>query len=324
MDASGGSGSNSPVWPIVDNNSIVDMNGTMDNLEERIENPEMVFAYLKNKKMLERQENKPNRADEDIAKLEVASKSKGFTSKTNKWLGSPDFYYVYNPSTNMFKRLSQLENSHDVSILYATGVLRMAFDPTKLHDYKVVQLFACLHAELEIQVYSSETGNWSLCRDKVSYYNFCHFATLIYYNDAFHWLETEDRQLTLYKFHIDDDEHTTITTSEFPNGLHQGSNFLQSFGGREGSHDPIDDIDSKEFTIYEMVKGVMCGQLEREEDTFLVINISGKVVKYNIISKTISLIFDIVSNEMDDEYELFPAYKVDHKPYEFILSFTSV
>ncbi|GKA46157.1 hypothetical protein Tco_0738953, partial [Tanacetum coccineum] len=61
MDASGGSGSNSPVWPIVDDNGAVDMNGTMDNLEERIVNLEMVFAHLKNKKMLERQENKPNK-----------------------------------------------------------------------------------------------------------------------------------------------------------------------------------------------------------------------------------------------------------------------
>nr|GEX89141.1 hypothetical protein [Tanacetum cinerariifolium] len=43
------------------NNNAVDMNGTMDNLEERTTNLEMVFAYLKNKKMLERQENKPNR-----------------------------------------------------------------------------------------------------------------------------------------------------------------------------------------------------------------------------------------------------------------------
>ncbi|GJY29857.1 hypothetical protein Tco_0405624 [Tanacetum coccineum] len=172
--------------------------------------------------------------------------------------GSPTFYYVYNPSTNLFKRLPQPDNSHDFSILHATGVLRMAFDPTKSRDYKVVQLFACLHAELEIQVYSSETGNWSLCRDR-------------------------DRQLTLYKFHIDDHDHTIITTLEIPNGLHQGSNFLQSFGGREGSYDPMfiqidihailhlqrrlfesrgclllvsrDDIDSKEFTIYEMVKG---------------------------------------------------------------------
>ncbi|GJS71568.1 hypothetical protein Tco_0704409 [Tanacetum coccineum] len=75
MDATGGSGRNSH------DNSVVDMNGTMDNLEERIANLEMVFAYLKNKKTLERQENKSNKADEDVAEFEVASKLKSFTSK---------------------------------------------------------------------------------------------------------------------------------------------------------------------------------------------------------------------------------------------------
>nr|GEW82104.1 retrovirus-related Pol polyprotein from transposon TNT 1-94 [Tanacetum cinerariifolium] len=114
-----------------------------------------------------------------------------------------------------------------------------------------------------------------------------------------------------------------------------------------------DDIDSKEFTIYEMVKGCLVKTVryvvntddfmtllpdrwliwstvwstdleEIEEDSFLVINIYGKVVKYHIISKIISQIFDIGSNQMDDEYEFFPAYKVTHYPYEFIPSFASV
>ncbi|GJW91752.1 hypothetical protein Tco_0169305 [Tanacetum coccineum] len=72
-----------------DDNDAVDMNGTMDNLEDRIANLEMVFADLKNKKMLERKENKPNKktpssddtADEVIIQFEVASKSKSSTSK---------------------------------------------------------------------------------------------------------------------------------------------------------------------------------------------------------------------------------------------------
>ncbi|GJV34376.1 hypothetical protein Tco_1394776 [Tanacetum coccineum] len=81
-----------PKHKCLDDKSAMDMNSTMDNLEERIANLEMVFAYLKNKKMLERQENKPNKetpssdgtADEDIAEFEVASKSKSSTSKPKK------------------------------------------------------------------------------------------------------------------------------------------------------------------------------------------------------------------------------------------------
>ncbi|GJU08188.1 hypothetical protein Tco_1124618 [Tanacetum coccineum] len=87
-----------------------------------------------------------------------------------------------------------------------------------------------------------------------------------------------------------------ILCSDIPAILHLQRRLFESYGclflvSR-------DDIDSKEFTIYEMVKG------------------------YPVW--TVSQIFDIGSNEMDDEYELFPSYKVAHNPYEFIPSFASV
>nr|GEX26281.1 hypothetical protein [Tanacetum cinerariifolium] len=44
----------------------------MDNLEERIANLEMVFAYLKNKKILERQQNKPNKVIEKLSQEKVS------------------------------------------------------------------------------------------------------------------------------------------------------------------------------------------------------------------------------------------------------------
>ncbi|GKF52201.1 hypothetical protein Tco_0148668, partial [Tanacetum coccineum] len=141
---------------------------------------------------------------------------------------------------------------------------------------------------------------------------------------------------------------------EIPHGLHQGRNFLESFGGY--SDDPVlilmeipqmlhlegkffesrgclllvcrDDIGSREFTIYEMMKGCSVwssiGLGEMEEDSFLVINLSGKVVKYNLISKTINEIFDIGSNQMDDDDEFIPPFSVDPNLYEFIPSFASV
>ncbi|GJY95493.1 hypothetical protein Tco_0511854 [Tanacetum coccineum] len=145
-----------------------------------------------------------------------------------------------------------------------------------------------------------------------------------------------------------------MTTIEIPHGLHRGRNFLESFGG--SSDDPIlllmkipqmlhlkgkifescrclllvcrDDIGSREFTIYEMMKGcsVCIGLGEREEDAFLVINLSEKVVKYNLISKTINEIFDIGSNQMDDDddVEFIPPFLVDPNIYECISSSANV
>ncbi|GJV30516.1 hypothetical protein Tco_1386964 [Tanacetum coccineum] len=124
-----------------------------------------------------------------------------------------------------------------------------------------------------------------------------------------------------------------------------------------------DYIRSSEFTIYKMTKGCSVWLIkyivdtddfmtplpegwsiryivwslvvgEREEDSFLVMNLSGKVVQYNLISKTVSEIYDIRSNEVADDYlyvfiSPFAMYdmgykKLDHKVYEFIPSSASV
>ncbi|GJT10843.1 hypothetical protein Tco_0857885, partial [Tanacetum coccineum] len=72
---------------------------------------------------------------------------------------------------------------------------------------------------------------------------------------------------------------------------------------------------------------------EREEDSFLVINLSGKVVEYNLISKILRENYDMGSNQVADDYLEgfilpFAMYdmgskKVDYKAYEFIPSFVS-
>nr|GEV91383.1 hypothetical protein [Tanacetum cinerariifolium] len=142
-----------------------------------------------------------------------------------------------------------------------------------------------------------------------------------------------------------------MTTLDIPHGLHRGRNFLESFGGHI-------DIGSNNFTIYEIMKGssvflirylVNIKQLmhllpegwsirtsvwsiclgEGEEDAFVVINISGKVVKYHQISKTTTEIFDIGSKQMDDDedddaIEFIPPFKVDPNIYEFIPSLACV
>ncbi|GJU75371.1 hypothetical protein Tco_1272441 [Tanacetum coccineum] len=116
-----------------------------------------------------------------------------------------------------------------------------------------------------------------------------------------------------------------------------------------------DDIGSSEFNIYEMTKGCFVWSVryrvdtddfitllpegwsirstvwrivlvEREDDSLLVINLSGKVVQYNLISKTLYDIFDRRSNQFDDNHdnddELLQQLEAEHNIYEFIRSFT--
>ncbi|GKB54658.1 hypothetical protein Tco_0905411 [Tanacetum coccineum] len=219
----------------------------------------------------------------------------------------PVFYYVYNSFNNLLKRIPQPNYSHDDSGFYSSGVLRMAFDPRKSLYYKVVKAGRT----------SGET-----------------------HNDAFHWLKGLNRQLKHCKLNIEDRDHPIMTTLDIPYGLHRGRNFLESFGG--SCDDPIlllikiphmYLVNTKElmnplsegWSIQTSVWSICLG--EGENDAFLVINLSGKVVKYNLISKTINEIFDIGSNQMnddDDEVEFIPPFEVDPNLYEFISSLASV
>ncbi|GKB92277.1 hypothetical protein Tco_0964549 [Tanacetum coccineum] len=233
----------------------------------------------------------------------------------------PVFYYVYNPSTNLFKRLPQPKYYlRDDSCFFSSGVFRLAFDLRKSSHYKVVQAGGEA-GETWIQVYSSETRNWSFCRDRFSYFSFDHFESAIYWNDAFHWLEGLNRELKHCKLNMEDHDHPIMTSLEIAHGLHRGRKFLQSFGGP--INDPIlllmelphmlhlegkffescgclllvcrDDIGSTEFTIYEMMKG--------------------------------SSVWSVRSNQTDDDDAddddavlFIPPFEVDPNLYEFIPS----
>nr|GEU58570.1 hypothetical protein [Tanacetum cinerariifolium] len=65
----------------------------------------------------------------------------------------PVFDYIYNPSTNQYKKLP--------------AGLRIAFDPTKSPHYKLVDARR-IFCDIDMQIYSSETSKWSLCNDSGS------------------------------------------------------------------------------------------------------------------------------------------------------------
>ncbi|GJU63949.1 hypothetical protein Tco_1245784 [Tanacetum coccineum] len=215
----------------------------------------------------------------------------------------------------------------------------------------------------------------------------CAGLSAMYWNNALHWLETENSQLTHYKLNIEYPDHPFITIIQIPQSLLQGRNFFKSYGNilpmiitiqiphilhLEGklfdSRGCLllvhrDDFGSSKFTIYEMMKGSYVWSVryhvdtddfmtplpegwsirstvwsivlgEREDDSFLVINLSEKVVEYNLISKNLREIYDMGSNKVADDYlhgfiSPFAMYdmgykKLDHKVYEFIPSSASV
>ncbi|GJX12363.1 hypothetical protein Tco_0204121 [Tanacetum coccineum] len=71
--------------------------------------------------------------------------------------GMPVFDYVYNPSTNQYKKLPYPDCSLDNLPYYSSIGLRIAFDPTKSPHYKLVDARRT-SCDIDIQIYSLEAG----------------------------------------------------------------------------------------------------------------------------------------------------------------------
>ncbi|GKB50309.1 GDP-fucose protein O-fucosyltransferase [Tanacetum coccineum] len=84
-----------------------------------------------------------------------------------------------------------------------------------------------------------------------------------------------------------------VNTDDFMNPLHEG------------------------WSIRSIVSSIVLG--EKEEDSFLVINLSAKVVQYNLISKT--LFYDMGSNEVADDYlhGFIPPYAMYDVGYKYLI-----
>ncbi|GKC86511.1 receptor-like serine/threonine-protein kinase SD1-8 [Tanacetum coccineum] len=220
----------------------------------------------------------------------------------------------------------------------------------------------------------------------------CAGLSAMYWNNALHWLEIKNSQLTHYKLNIKYPDHSFITIIQIPQSLQQGINFFKSYdnilpmiitiqiphilhleGKLFNSRGCLllvrrDDFGSSKFTIYEMMKGSSVWSVryhvdtddfmtslperwsirstvwsivlgEREDDSFLVINLSGKVVEYNLISKNLREMYDMGSYQLTDDYHdgfippgFIPPFamydmrpkQVDDKVYEFIPLYASV
>ncbi|GKA04491.1 hypothetical protein Tco_0683611 [Tanacetum coccineum] len=232
--------------------------------------------------------------------------------------GRPVFDYIYNPSTNQYKKLS--------------------------HPY----------CSLDNSPYYRSIENWSLCMDHFNYFSFDHFDSAIYWNDALHWRETKNRQLMHYKLNIKDHEHPIVTTIQIPQ---RGINFLESYGYMdpmliliqiphllhlEGklfeSHGCLllvcrDDIGSSVFTIYKMMIGYSVWTVRYRVDTddFMTPLPEGWLIRSTIWRITLHEIYDCGSNQLDDNHdddddddELLQQSEAEHNVYEFIPSFASV
>ena len=95
------------------------------------------------------------------------------------------------------------------------GGLKMAFDQTKSPYYKVVNAQSIYsHVEcIEIQTYSSKTGNWSVYKELFIPKDFESFYEGIYWNDAIHWVNWSRKgKISHHKLDVEYQGKTNIHT----------------------------------------------------------------------------------------------------------------
>ncbi|GJU65202.1 F-box protein-like protein isoform X1, partial [Tanacetum coccineum] len=223
-----------------------------------------------------------------------------------------DMYCIFNPSVNLFKMLPK---RHDPSLTRVKPIIKIAFDPRKSPHYNVIGI---LDGFDKIEIYSSKTGSWSVCR--IPNISRIYFQWGINWNNAIHWLDNEKGPL---HFKLDIlNEHPIITKIQLPvtvdkrmpwdRKLFESRGCLLLLG--------VDYKYSQQFNIYEMsnvssewsVKynfnlddniilwprtiscNVWCIVLgEREEDSSIVMELDKKVVEYKIRSKNFRELYDM-------------------------------
>lgn len=244
-------------------------------------------------------------------------------------------YYVYNPTTKKFSTLPKFEPG--TGIRNRIRGMSLAFDPTKSPHYKVVCVrgFETDSGEYRYQIesYSSNTGPWRVCSEPFT--AVAKFEDGVYSNGAIHWINAGIGHC-LY-FDIENQALETMQMPSIPHDLDWRDIFY--FGESRGHLYYIDISGSKiEFDVYEMkrdhsewfvkyqvdlapVVAAYPGMIRDEYDptdsyyhafsifsivadegggnSFLVLQIPGKVLRFNLDSKTFEMLHEFEGAEVE-------------------------
>ncbi|GER29583.1 F-box family protein [Striga asiatica] len=225
-------------------------------------------------------------------------------------------YYVHNPTTNKFVLLPKLELGGGIC------GMSLAFDPINSPHYKVI----CIRSEssitgCQLEVYSSETGYWRNHGPTPQVH--VSFENGVYWNGAIHWTSDRNRNDSLY-FNVDNQLFGTMPIP--PIGWEQSVN--RYYLGESCGHLHYFNV-SLRFKVYQMRRdysewfvkyevdlsplemaypsikrnGGLCPIMvplgfsilclvrgEKEEGSFLVVQIPGKAVRYNLVCGTFDML----------------------------------
>ncbi|KAK6145651.1 hypothetical protein DH2020_022471 [Rehmannia glutinosa] len=255
---------------------------------------------------------------------------------------TPSRFYVCNPTTRRYLKLPQLDEK--LGILKTMCEMVLALDPSKSPHYKVVCVLGLgLDNQYEFEVYSSLTGSWSKCGETFTAQ--VNFHNGVYWNGAIHWISFAETGKSIY---LNPDDQVTRVMPKPPilNSPYPTRNCY--FGESCGYLHYIDVYRYQfKFNVYEMRSDysewyfmyivdlsnvvssfvhpfmTVCTLVrgEKEDDSFLVFEMMGKMVRYNFFDKTRETIHDpeAVENRLVD-----PVAKLRTATLQYIESLCSI
>lgn len=211
---------------------------------------------------------------------------------------TPRCYFVLNPTTNKF---SAITNSPYATKSTSILGVALAFDPSKSLHYKVlcIRCIAGSVISFQIEIYSSETRNWTLRESTFLRPFHIDFSHGVYFNGAINWISRTSRVL---HYNIDEESHGMVSRPPSYNVFRKRE--YRYFGESRG-HLHLIEIYRPCVTQFDV--------MEMERDY------SGWFVKYHVDLDPIAAAFP----EMVPEHNIFDPSKEEtwYYHYAFVVLF---
>ncbi|GJT73523.1 F-box protein-like protein [Tanacetum coccineum] len=226
-------------------------------------------------------------------------------------------YYVYNPTTNQYTMLPQ----HNYYNLHSIICMTLAFDSSRSCHYKVVCIY--MHGVMKMEVYSSESRKWKVLNESMD--DLVDVDRGVYGHNAIHWMSFPNRLVylkldeeILHDIDIDTPDTTIYGTilDEFLAESRDGmllvvrcSTFrrLNVYEIKKNYYDWCIKyyVDLEEVIrvyprlvtrlgLHFVVQSFVLG--EREEDSFIVLELPGLLIQYKFLLNSISQLRDFTND----------------------------
>ncbi|XP_071712192.1 F-box protein At5g07610-like [Rutidosis leptorrhynchoides] len=240
-------------------------------------------------------------------------------------------HYVYNPTIN---EVTTFNGPGIPNYGFSHRGINIAFDPSKSPHYRIIYIYYHRGKHMyQINMYSSQTGVCKLSlKVEMLRYSDIEFNSGVYWNNAVHWIDFSgyivyfnlDQQMIYQKLtpsaHLDSVFKNFIFESrdhfllveigcplvpkikiyelkrDYSDWFVKYNVDLEQFGGPLGEIVNVRYDVTVEFDVLALVLG------EKEDDSFLVVEIPEKIVRLNLELKTYYKLHDITFSRIDERF----------------------